>query len=192
MRLLEEEIACRNEQGVMLVQQAVGPSLQLYLQSREKALREDLDRFYLEAYGGPPSEEQIQQVLMEIQNRFELALEGHLTAQPVFSTLDTGHLAEAAAEDSGQWAAPLSLLYHGARLFRGAAAGTAFDRGFKFNSFDRQVFLPAMDVFGDVMAAAPQPGRAAAELQKLESILGDSSAPREKCLAIWRLVKGTV
>jgi hypothetical protein len=95
------------------------------------------------------------------------------------------------AEESDDiaWAGPYSVLYHAALLFRNAARDSSFFCVFKFNTFYRESFIQAMDLFGDLMAHEPDPERALIEKQELDAIVAAPGSLRDKCLRIWHLVR---
>jgi two-component system chemotaxis response regulator CheY len=110
-----------------------------------------------------------------------------LAGQPELTPVVMGNLAEAA--DDASWAGPYSVLSNAARLFRNAARDSSFYRVFKFNTFYRESFIQAMDLFGDLMAHEADPDRALVEKTDLEAIASAPGDLREKCLKIWRLVR---
>jgi len=189
IRLLESELACRNDQGVMLLRQAIGDNFEVFIRKKEELIRDNLLQMFPQASGqNKELEKRLQEILAEIRARFQPALDGELTTHPLFSPLDIGDLTNAA--DSARWAAPYSLLYRAARLFRDAATDRSFGRVFRFSTFDQQGFLHAMDVFGDRMAYEPDSERAQRELQQLEEIAASQVNFREKCYRVWRLLRG--
>ena len=187
--LLEEELSARNDQGVMLLRQAIGPDFEEFLRQQEGIVRANLTQLYQQTQtGGRPSEKQVQEILQDVRERLQPALDGQLTAHPIFSALDVGNLAE--RSDDARWSSPCSLLHHAALLFRTAATDPAFDRAFKFSTFDRQAFLQAMDVFGDPLGQQPDPERAAQEIQQLQAVAASPVSLLEKCRLVWGIIKG--
>jgi len=189
MRLLESELSARNDQGVMLLRQAIGPDFEAFMRGQEVIVRENLARLYQEAETSDrASEEQVQAILQDVRERLEPVLAGKLTAHPVFSDLDLGNLAERA--DDARWSSPFSLLHGAALLFRTAATDPGFDRAFKFSTFDRRTFLETMNVFEDPMVNNPDPERAAREMEQLTAIADSPVSLLEKCRLVWGIVKG--
>jgi two-component system, chemotaxis family, chemotaxis protein CheY len=187
--LLERELNARNDQGVMLLRQAIGPDFEAFMRRQEVIVRENLTRLYQQAESsGGASEEQVQDILQDVRGRLQPGLDGELTAHPVFSELDLGNLAERI--DDARWASPYSLLHHAALLFRTAVTDPGFDRAFKFSTFDRQTFLETMNVFGDPIANHPDPERAARETEQLEAIAASPVSLLEKCRLVWGIMKG--
>ncbi len=187
--LLERERAARNDQGVMLLRQAIGPNFEAFMRRQEGIVRENLTCLYQQANtSGRASEKQVQAILQDIRDRLQPALDGDLTAHPVFSELDLGNLA--ARSDDARWSSPFSLLHHAALLFRTAATDPGFDRAFKFSTFDRQTFLESMNVFEDSIGQRPDPERAARELEQLEAVATSPVSLLEKCRLIWGIMKG--
>lgn len=189
IRLLEQEVAARNDQGIILLRQAIGPDFEAFMRQQEGIVREHLTRLYQQTEtSGQASEAQVQAILQDVRERLQPALDGELTAHPVFSDLNPGNLAERG--DDVRWASPFSLLQSAALLFRNAVTDPAFDRVFKFNTFDRQTFLQAMNVFEDTMGHHPNPERAAREIQQLEALATSPVNLQEKCRLAWALIKG--
>ena len=188
--LLETELAARNQQGVMLLQASIGADLEAFLTRQEGIIRENLNHLYRQAGSlGEASEEQVQSILDDVRERVEPALNGKLTNEVVYTALHLGNLAE--CRDDTRWASPSSLLFHAASLQRRAWADPAFDRAFKFSTFDRQSFLEAMDVFEDGFAQAPTVEAAEEGVQQLEAIRTSPVSEFEKCRLIWAMVKGS-
>ncbi len=189
IRLLEQEVTARNDQGVMLLRQAIGPDFEAFMRQQEVTVRENLARLYQQSEtSGRASEKQVQEILQDVRERLQPALDGELTAHPIFSALDLGNLAERA--DDARWASPFSLLQNAALLFRTAATDPNFDRAFKFSTFDRQTFLETMNVFGDALGHHPDPERAAREIQQLEAVATSPVSLLEKCRLVWGIIKG--
>ena len=189
IRLLEQEIAARNELGVMLLRQAIGADFDAFMHQQELTVRENLARLYQQSgTTGRASEKQVQEILQDVRERLQPAVDGELTTHPVFSTLDMGNLAERA--DDTRWSSPFSLLHSAALLFRTAATDPSFDRAFKFSTFDRQTFLEAMNVFNDPVGSRPDPARAARDLQQLEAVATSPVSLLEKCRLVWGIIKG--
>jgi len=173
----------------MLLRQSIGLDFEAFMRRQEAIVRENLTRLYEQADSiSRASEQQVQEILQDVRGRLQPALDGELTARPVFSELDLGNLAERV--DDARWALPFSLLHHAALLFRTAATDPDFDRAFKFSTFDRQTFLETMNVFGDPIAECPDPGRAAQEIQDLEAVAASPVSLMEKCRLIWGIIKG--
>jgi hypothetical protein len=187
IRLLEDEIAWRNEHGVLLLRQAIGDNLEAFLAKQQEVVRGNLNQLFQQAQGKPAPEDRVRDIMDDIRERLEPALQGNLTAQPMFSALDIGNLSET-AEDA-KWAAPFSLLYHAAMLFRNAVTDPAFGRLFKFSTFDKDRYIQAMDVVGDPMAYQPNRERAAHEKELLGMILGSPNKRREKCRQVWSVIR---
>ena len=189
IRLLEQEVSSRNEQGIMLLRHAIGPDFEEFMRKEEVIIREHLVKLYEQSgTGGRASEAQVQEILQDVRERLQPALDGELTTHPVFSDLDLGNLAE--RNDDSRWASPFSLLQNAALLFRNAATDPSFDRTFKFSTFDRQTFLESMDVFGDHLGKTPNPERAVQELQQLKAVSGSPVSLLEKCRLTWAIIKG--
>ena len=189
IRLLELEITARNDQGVMLLRQAIGSDFNAFMRQQELTVRENLTQLYQQAgTTGRASEKQVQDIIQDVRERLQPAVDGELTTHPVFSTLDMGNLAERA--DDTRWASPFSLLHSAALLFRTAATDPGFDRAFKFSTFDRQAFLEAMNVFNDPLASHPDPERAARDLQQLQAVATSPVSLLEKCRLVWGIIKG--
>lgn len=189
IRLLEQEQAARNEQGVMLLRHAVGPDLEAFLQQQEGIVRANLEQLYQQSQAtGRASEKQVREIMEDVRERLQPVVDGQLTAHPVFSTLDMGNLAE--RSDDARWSSPYSLLSSAAQLFRTAATDPGFDRQFKFSTFDRQAFLEAMNVFGDPLAIQPDPERARRELEQLAAVAASPVSLLEKCRLVWGIIKG--
>jgi two-component system, chemotaxis family, chemotaxis protein CheY len=189
IRLLERERTARNDQGVMLLRQAIGPDFEAFMRRQEGIVRENLTCLYQQAKtSGRASEKQVQAILQDVRDRLQPALDGDLTAHPVFSELDMGNLAERA--DDARWSSPFSLLHNAALLFRTAATDPGFDRAFKFSTFDRQTFLETMNVFEDPLGYRPDPERATRELEQLEAVATSPVSLLEKCRLVWGIMKG--
>ncbi len=191
IRLLEQEIAARNEQGIMLLRAAIGTDFDAFMHQQELTVRENLAQLYQQSgTTGRASEKQVQEILQDVRERLQPAVDGELTTHPVFSTLDMGNLAERA--DDTRWSSPFSLLHSAALLFRTAATDPSFDRAFKFSTFDRQAFLEVMNVFNDPVGSHPDSVRAARDLQLLESVAASPVSLLEKCRLVWGIIKGEV
>ena len=189
IRLLEQEVTARNDQGVMLLRQAIGPDFDAFMSQQEVIVRANLNDLYQQSGAtSQVSEERVREILQDVRERLQPALDGQLTAHPVFSALDMGNLAE--GTDDSRWSLPLSLLHSAALLFRTAATDPAFDRTFKFSTFDRQSFLEAMNVFSDPIAIHPDAARASQELQQLEAVASSPVSLLEKCRLVWGIIKG--
>ncbi|MEI6395818.1 MAG: response regulator [Verrucomicrobiota bacterium] len=189
IRLLERELTARNDQGVMLLRQAIGPDFEAFMRRQESIVRENLTRLYQQAEtSGRASEQQVQEILQDVRGRLQSVLDGELTAHPIFSELDMGNLAERA--DDARWTSPLSLLHNAVLLFRTAATDPGFDRTFKFSTFDRQTFLETMNVFDDPIGHRPDPERAAREIRQLEAVAASPVSLLEKCRLVWGIMKG--
>jgi two-component system chemotaxis response regulator CheY len=188
VRMLESERSSRNEQGILLLRHAIGSDLDAFMVKQEAAIRENLAMFYAQSGAeGGPSEEQVQEIVSDVRERLQPAVDGQLTSEVSYTVLDLGNLAE--AKEDERWASPRSLLYHTAVLHRRALADPAFDRAFKFSTFDRKTFLKAMDVFGDSCGCCVDRERAAKELQQLEDIEASPVSEFEKCRMIWAIIK---
>jgi len=188
IHLLEQEVTARNDQGVLLLRLAIGPDFEAFLRQQEVIVRENLTQLYQQSETTAQiSEKQVQEILQDVRERLQPALDGELTAHPVFSALDLGNLAERA--DDTRWASPFALLHSAALLFRTAATDPSFNRAFKFSTFDRQAFLQAMNVFGDPLGEHPDPERAAQELQQLAAVAGSPVSLLEKCRLVWGIIK---
>lgn len=188
VRLLEAELSARNDQGVMLLRAAIGSNIDEYLAKQEVIVRENLTQFYQQSgAAGGPSEKQVVEILADIRERLQPAVNGKLTNEVLYTVLDLGNLGE--AKDDQRWAAPRSLLYHTAVLQRSAFVDPAFDRAFKFSTFARDAFLKSMDVFGDSFVSSSDKERAKKELQQLEDIDASPVGEFEKCRLIWGVVK---
>ncbi len=186
--LLEREVATRNDQGVLLLRAAIGPDFEAYMRQQEGVVRQHLTQLYQQSgAAGSATEAQVQAILQDIRERLQPALDGELTAHPVFSSLDFGNLAERA--DDARWASPFSLLISAARFFRTAATDPGFDRVFRFNTFDRQACLQAMNVFGDAIGDRVHAARAARELEQLDAVEGSPVSLLEKCRLVWGIIR---
>jgi two-component system chemotaxis response regulator CheY len=189
IRLLEAEISARNAQGVMLLRQAIGSNLEVFLAKHEPIIRENLDLLCRESQPGARApEERVQAVLEDMRQRFQPAFEGSITALPVFTNMDLASLTE--EDEDGKWEPAYRLLEQAARLFRSAVVDSSFDRQFKFSTFDRQAFLEAMNVFSDPMLMAPLPEKAQADLDQLDRIAEAKDGWRKKTCQVWALVRG--
>lgn len=186
--LLESEIAARNSQGAMLLRHAIGEDVQAFLTRQEVLIRENLELLYRESgMSGAPSESQVEKILADIRERLQPALDGHLTNEVLYTTLELGNLLE--NRDDERWASPCLLLYHTALLQRSAYADSTFDRTFKFSTFDRQSFLESMNVFGDAFTRNPDAAHAENGIQQLEAINESPVSQFEKCRLLWAIIK---
>ena len=189
IRLLERELSARNDQGVMRLRQAIGPDFEAFMRQQEVIVRENLARLTPPAeISGQAAEEQVQEILQDVRGRLQPALDGKLTAYPVFSQFDLGNLED--RSDGSRWAMPLSLLHHAALLFRTAIVDPDFDRAFQFKTFDRQAFLASMNVFGGPIGLHPDAGRAAREIQQLGAVATSPVSLLEKCRLVWGIMNG--
>ena len=189
IRLLEQEVTARNEQGVRLLRQAIGADFEKFMREKEVIIRENLtQRFQQARSSGQDSEQQVREILQDLRQRLQPAVDGELTAHPVLSELDLGNLAEH-VEDA-RWAAPFTLLHSAALLFRTAAIDTGSDRAFKFSTFERRTYFQAMDLFEDTLSRHPDPERAAREVHQLEAIATSPVSLLEKCRLVWGIIKG--
>jgi hypothetical protein len=182
IRLLSAEVAAKNAQGILLLKTVVGPDLDAFLESKKITIHESLA-----GTGAVLNEAEIQDIIADLQERFHRVLGGQLTAQPVFSTLSIGDLQNGADE---HWALPYALLLQSALLFRTAAADPAFDRELKFNTFDREMFLQAMNVIEDPMEGSPDKERAIAEIKEIKEIEKTNATYRRKCAGLLALIRG--
>ena len=188
IRLLEGEASVRNEQGVTILRHAIGDSFDEFLHQQEIVIRQNLKHF-AQAAGQETEvpESQVQEIMSDVRERLQPALDGVLTTQPVFAKFDAGNLAD--TDDDARWAVPYSLLMESALLFRKAATQSSFDRAFKFNTFDKSSLLEAMNVLSDPMATSPEKERASKEKEQLEAIADSPDTYLEKCRQIWRLIR---
>ena len=86
IRLLERELSARNDQGVMRLRQAIGPDFEAFMRQQEVIVREHLARLTPPAeISGQAAEAQVQEILQDVRGRLQPALDGKLTAYPVFS-----------------------------------------------------------------------------------------------------------
>ncbi len=189
LRLLDGELVARNERGVMLLRQAIGPNFEEFIRQKEMVVRENVGRgnSSSEVTTGA-SEEQVQEVLLAIRQRLQPALDGMLTAHPVLVECDLGNLTE--HTDDIRWGLPLSLLQNAAQLQRTAITDSSFDRVFNFNTFDRTAFIKAMDVFGDDICRHLDPEQATCEIQVLEAVAASPVSQLEKCRLVWGIIQG--
>ena len=174
---------------VMRLRQAIGPDFEAFMRQQEVIVRENLARLTPPAeISGQAAEEQVQEILQDVRGRLQPALDGKLTAYPVFSQFDLGNLED--RSDGSRWAMAFSLLHHAALLFRTAIADPDFDRTFQFKTFDRQAFLASMNVFGGPIGLHPDAGRAAREIQQLGAVATSPVSLLEKCRLVWGIMNG--
>jgi two-component system chemotaxis response regulator CheY len=189
LRLLDAELAARNEKGVTLLRNAIGPDFEGFLAQKEAIVRDNLGRANPSAdVSDGALEAQVQGVLQAIRQRLQPALDGVLTAHPVLIDSDLGTLAEH-VEDV-RWSLPLSLLQSAAQLQRVALTDASFGRGFNPSTFDRATFLKAMDVFGDDICREMDPEQAVCELKVLEAVAASPVSQLEKCRLVWGVIQG--
>ena len=182
IRLLDLEVAAKNAQGVLLLRSVVGPDLDAFLESKKTTIQRSLAET-----GAALNEEEVNDIIADLRARFQRVLGGQLTAQPVFSPLSVGDLHNGADE---HWAMPYALLRQSALLFRTAAADPAFDRELKFNTFDREMFLQAMNVIEDPMEGCPDKERAIEEIKAIKEIEKTNTTYRRKCGRLLTLIRG--
>ena len=188
--LLEGEAAARNSQGLMLLRHAIGDDIEAFLGKQESLIRENLNLLHSQSgIEGQASEAQVQAILADVEERLRPALNGHLTHEVLFTTLDLGNLLE--TKDDERWVSPCLLLHHSALLQREAYADPSFDRTFKFSTFDRQRYLQTMDVFGDAFSRHPDAKSAVEGIKQLDSITASPVSQLEKCRLIWALIRPT-
>jgi CheY-like chemotaxis protein len=182
IELLNNEVAAKNAQGVLLLQSVVGPDLDAFLESQKATIHESLAQTAARL-----NEQEVQDLIADIRERFQRVLGGQLTAQPVLTTLSIGDLEDGTDE---LWAMPYALLRQSAILFRTAAINPNLEHELTFNTFDHDMFLRAMNVLGDLMAESPDKERAIDELKEIRELEKTSDTYRQKCSRLLAIIRG--
>jgi hypothetical protein len=167
-----------------------GNAVDEYVKNRREKFKYDLDAMYRELRRGdavPP--EKLEEVLAHVEKRLNAALGGRITSRMCYNRLTSENVSNTSPDE--HWSQPLSLMLQSARLFRRCLTDAFFPRNFTNRSFDQQDFEKAMNVFGDLILEPGNVNRAKAELAELDEIEESDQTNREKCHAIWQVIKGS-
>jgi hypothetical protein len=188
--LLEKELEARNGKGLSSLKAAIGgEDVAKFVQKRRQGIRENLDAMYSQLGQGksvPP--DKLAAVLSEVQDRITTALSARITPRAVYNRIAPPDLTANAPDEN--WTQPLSLLLRAARLVRESLTDAYFPRRLSGLSFKDQEFMAAMDVFSDAILKGPDSHRAKAELEDLARIEAGDAKPKDKCVAVWKVISG--
>lgn len=188
--LLEKELTARNERGCVMLTEALGGNdVAQFIKRRRDSIRDDLDAMYRQlGQGTSVPNDKVESVLDEIQDRLTRALSGRITPRVIYNRIAPPDLTANAPSEN--WSQPSCLLLRSARLMREAHTNSYFPRRFKGLSFMEEDFRAAMNIFDDAIVKASDLQQARTELSDLEKIENNSEGPKEKCIAIWRIISG--
>lgn len=188
--LLENELKARSTKGRDKLKEALGgKSVSEFVKDRQDRIRKDLDKMYSElGKAETVSQEQLDKVLTEIDDRLTRALVGQIAPRAVYNRIAPPDLTANAPDEN--WAQPLSLLLRSARLIRESHTDAYFPRRLSGLSFKQETFLGAMDIFGDAFLKSGDLDRARRDLEKLARIEADAGKLKEKCAKVWKIISG--
>ena len=213
--LLDRELKARNEQGKARLKETLGSvedtqdriedassstaaeeasasnGVKEYIDRRKSMLKGDLDAMYRELGGNievPP--DKFGEVLEKVEARLTAALDDQISPRMNYNQVLPPNLTHDAPDE--QWSQPLTLLVQSARLLRVSLTDAFFSRNFKKRSFAQQEFENAMNVFSDTILKTRDKNRAETELATLDEIEQSEKNNKEKCHAVWELIKQSI
>jgi hypothetical protein len=131
--------------------------------------------------GGPGVDIETGEVTTDMDGRTELP-------RVIYNRIGAPDLTAHAPDEN--WNQPLSLLTRSARALRESFTDHYFPRNFVRLSFAIDDFRKACNVFDDQVTEMNQTTKPMEELKLLDEILGLDLSAKEKCQAVWRLIKG--
>ena len=190
--LLDIELEARNSKGCDRLKEALGGNtISEFIKTREESIRNDLDKMYNQLQQGKSvPKDKLKDVLDDVKNRLDLALNSRITPRAIYNRIAPPDLTASAAAEN--WNQPFSLLLRSARLIRKSFTDNYFPRRFSGLSITEDEFRNAMNVFEDSIVKAPNLQKALEELADLEIIENSTESPKEKCNAVWRIIKGPI
>ena len=156
---------------------------------KRTSMTKDLNQMYRElGQGDHVPADKLAAVLEDVRSRLTNALTQRITPRPVYNRIGAPDLTSKAPDEN--WNQPLCLLARSARVLRESVTDQYFQRNFKGLAFTAIEYAATMDVFGDVIVKKPTKRRAQNQLWDLEEILKTQSSAKQKCQAVWNLIKG--
>ncbi|MEI7899973.1 MAG: hypothetical protein WCK89_06945 [bacterium] len=155
---------------------------------KRESITEDLNQMYRElGQGDRVPTDKLNAVLEDVRSRLTNALSQRITPRPVYNRIGAPDLTSKAPDEN--WNQPLMLLTRSAQSLRESITDRYFQQKFKGLAFTAVEYAAAMDVFGDVIVKTPTKRLAQNQLCDLEEILKSQSPAKQKCQALWNLIK---
>lgn len=188
--LLEKELESRNKSGLDTLTNAIGgDGIPQFVQKRQKSIRENLNAMYSQlGQGKAVPDDKLAAVLTQVETRLTAALSARICPRAIYNRIAPPDLTASAPDEN--WRQPLSLLLQSAWLLRKSLTDPYFPRRLSGLSFGEDEYRVAMDIFSDSILKDPDPRRAREELVALHQIETGDQKSKEKCAAVWNLIRG--
>ena len=188
MSLFEEALTAANEDAKKLLGEAIGASVEEFLDSQRNRIQADAQRMY-EAYhpGGKIPDNAVTNILDELKVRLNRTKADKLIPSVAYSPVTFNPSQK--SEWSSPWGQAFALLKAIAEFPREAMTNRFFWQGIKTNE---DALINAMNVAGDYIVEeyggrrAMQ--RAEIELNLIKQLEGAAGDTKTKCAAIWKLI----
>ena len=187
--LFEAALSIANDEAKKLLGATVGDDINSFLNSQSERIRNDAQRMY-EAYHptGTIPENAVANIIDELRIRLDRTKCGKLIPMVAYSPVSFN--SAQTSEWSSPWGQAFQLLKGIAEFPREAMTDRFFWQGIRT---DEDALIKAMDVAGDYIVKEYGSRKAKqcaeAELTLIKSLEGSPTEAKEKCRAIWTLIK---